>query len=429
MSGFIRSVRCTVINNSPHALVRKSDPEQEHAHGSYDEPKPPARIEANGGSATWNTSTAGLFTGTEGTVKFGVEGTSGEYRVYWDNPFAGDNTFDHFCTGVSDWQKVPRTAQDPETGDALDEERIKGDDDVHVTYTFLTGAAPKAEAAKGDDARTSPPVVQSGSGTTGQISLPASAKRVLLIPQTGNDDVQKDNIKWAAQWQKKDPGTRQTKSVPNKSGTGDADSFKSHMDKFAQLVAKAAEWAGAGGEIILFTGHGSVGGQTGPVSAFDTTPETDGSAAVERTRQKITQQDAAMVRNKMHSGGRVSVIRDAFKTMREAMNKAQVRRFTILACDVGQDGTFMAWLAEEGMLNVEVGAYRRIVLSTAGKHGVQLWVPSRTPPAGISVPDMREWARTNAPPPAGDDKNADSYHAPPLVEFSVVDPKGKKWST
>lgn len=424
MSGFIRSVRCTVVNSSSHALVRKSDPEQEHKHGSYDEPKPPARVEP-GATATWNTSTAGLFTGTEGTVTFAVEGTSGAWLVSWDNPFIGDNTFDHTCTGVSDWQKVPRTAQDPNTGDALDEARIKSDDDVHVTYTFLTGDAPKTETGKGDDARPTAPVVQTANGPTGQVSLPAGAKRILLIPKSGNDDVQKDNIAWAAQWKKKDPTTRDTKIIPNKTGQGDVAAFELHMGNFAKAVEEAAKAAGTGGEIILFTGHGSVGGQTGPVSAFDTTPEQDSSAAVERTRQKITQQDAAMVRNKMHSGGRVSTIRDAIKKMREAMNGAGVKRFTILACDVGRDTEFMGWMASKDMLNVEVGAYKRIVLSGAGKHGVQLWVPSTAPPANLTIPSMRDWAMKNAPPPDGSDKNAESYHTPPLTQLRVVDPEGK----
>jgi len=430
MSGFIRSVRCTVVNSSTYALVRKSDPEKEHKWGSYDEPTPPARIEP-GGTAMWNTSTAGVFTGTEGEVQFSVEKTSGGvYRVWWNNPFAGDNTFDDACTGVSDWRKVERTAQDPDSGDKLDEEKIKSDDDVHVTFTFTNIEATATEAGKGDDAQIHPPVVQNAGGLTGEVSLPAGAKRVLLIPQSANDGVQRDNIKWAAQWQKKDPTTRITKVVPNKTSKGDIAAFKTHMERFATLVETAAKEAGRGGEIILFTGHGTLGGDHAGDgdSAFDTTPETDASANDKWVTQKITEPQIMKIRGGT-TGERLDAIKAAIKKMREAMNGAGVRRFTILACDVGKDFDFMGSLASPEVMNVEIRAYKRIVLSALGKHGkIQLWVPSTQPPGGLTVESLRNWALEHAPPPNGDDADAASYHEPPLTQLYVVNPAGKALS-
>lgn len=121
-----RSVTGTIVNKSACALrlIR-----HEHAHGSFDT-LPPTDIPA-GGTGTFVTSTAGLFTGTEGFILYDVVGAEATFEVTWDNPFVGDNVFSQA------FRPPPEAAPSPAgtyvtfepTGDDLEDA-----DDPVVTY-------------------------------------------------------------------------------------------------------------------------------------------------------------------------------------------------------------------------------------------------------------------------------------------------------
>ncbi len=88
MSGLSRSVTCVVVNTTGAGLKLST---KEFTHGSPDVPIP-ERIESMT-SDHWVTSTAGVFTGTQGWAVFEIEGGNGMFEVDWNNPFVGTNEF------------------------------------------------------------------------------------------------------------------------------------------------------------------------------------------------------------------------------------------------------------------------------------------------------------------------------------------------
>lgn len=88
-----RSVSINFANKASVALVqthRKLD------HGIWTT-LPPARIEA-GTSASWESESNGVATGTEGEIDFSIESAPGQIagkaHFHWDNPFVGSNSYD-----------------------------------------------------------------------------------------------------------------------------------------------------------------------------------------------------------------------------------------------------------------------------------------------------------------------------------------------
>ncbi len=136
-----RSVTGLIVNTSGCTLRLTR---HEHAHGSFDE-EPPAVIKP-GQTGKFVTSTAGLFTGTEGFILYDVEGAEAVFEVAWDNPFVGDNVFSQTFRPPPDVQPSPAGIyknQKP-TGDDLEDA-----DDPVVTYTLTIDPPPKADAADG----------------------------------------------------------------------------------------------------------------------------------------------------------------------------------------------------------------------------------------------------------------------------------------
>jgi hypothetical protein len=190
MAFLVRSVKCQIINDSEHEL---SLLEEDHLHGSADVP-PPLRL-LPGETAGFGASTSGFMTGTEGRVSFTVGSTGGSFEIYWSNPFIGDNEFSQACTGVAAYQATQPSASDPETGEALDEDRKRGDDDVSVAFTFTTRppdqslASPDAQAESSLDNRLPKPTVASPGKST-HASDPVVVQRKIVY--LGVNNVQSD---------------------------------------------------------------------------------------------------------------------------------------------------------------------------------------------------------------------------------------------
>ena len=81
-----RSFSIRVHNYSGEDLTRT---ESGLAHGDWKE-MPPERIAADD-QVTIASESAGILTGTEGHANYTSD--SGEWRIYWDNPFWGSNQF------------------------------------------------------------------------------------------------------------------------------------------------------------------------------------------------------------------------------------------------------------------------------------------------------------------------------------------------
>lgn len=81
-----RSFSMRVHNYSGEDLTRT---EMALAHGEWTE-MPPEKI-AEGDHVTIASESAGFLTGTEGHANYTSE--SGEWRIYWDNPYWGSNQF------------------------------------------------------------------------------------------------------------------------------------------------------------------------------------------------------------------------------------------------------------------------------------------------------------------------------------------------
>lgn len=82
-----RSVHVVIKNNSSHALYSAH---WELRHGIVTQ-KPIGRIEP-GGIGEMVAESDGLATGTEGFVRYHVEGLNGDAQFNWDNPFFGGNS-------------------------------------------------------------------------------------------------------------------------------------------------------------------------------------------------------------------------------------------------------------------------------------------------------------------------------------------------
>src|SRR5260370_23281712 len=88
-----RSVNITLANSSGSTITKTFE---HHCHGQWtDGLSAPATI-ASGATAVFQAESAGILTGAEGYVKYGVPSTNtngdptqDELYLYWDNPFIG----------------------------------------------------------------------------------------------------------------------------------------------------------------------------------------------------------------------------------------------------------------------------------------------------------------------------------------------------
>jgi hypothetical protein len=141
MAFLTRSVTCIVVNKTSCALGLSSS---EHLHGSADTPIP--EVIPAGSSGKWTSSTAGVFTGTEGRVVFEVEEAEATFEVYWDNPFIGTNAFKQSFKLQPDVGESPagKYVSSVPSGEDLEDA-----DDVTVTYTLTIEPHPEVAPRAG----------------------------------------------------------------------------------------------------------------------------------------------------------------------------------------------------------------------------------------------------------------------------------------
>jgi hypothetical protein len=151
-----RVVECQLMNNSALTLQRVEQPD-ELLHGEYTAP-PPADMSTltSGRDASWSSETAGLMTGTEGSVTFRVLDADiivGSFVVYWDNPFIGTNEYSQtFTPSIEDFEeKYGNYCGDYSVIPIVD------DDEVKVIYSFAVVAPEATAASPGEAAAETPP--------------------------------------------------------------------------------------------------------------------------------------------------------------------------------------------------------------------------------------------------------------------------------
>jgi hypothetical protein len=91
-----RSVILQVNNATSRRLTKL---EEHHAHGGFRQP-PGFSIEP-GQTDLFTSQTTGVATGTEGSVRYGVDGTDAFYNVTWSNPFIGTNGTNSTLDGLN----------------------------------------------------------------------------------------------------------------------------------------------------------------------------------------------------------------------------------------------------------------------------------------------------------------------------------------
>lgn len=148
MAFLTRSVTCIVVNKTGSALRLSSS---KLLHGSLGTPIP-ERIPA-GGRGQWGSSTAGVFTGTEGWAVFEIEGAEATFEVDWNNPFVGPNAFKQAFRLLPDIMESPAGRYVPELPTGKD---LEDADDVTVTFTLVMQPHPAVRAQSDGAAEAAP---------------------------------------------------------------------------------------------------------------------------------------------------------------------------------------------------------------------------------------------------------------------------------
>ncbi|WP_437338490.1 hypothetical protein [Sorangium sp. So ce394] len=139
MAFLTRSVTCIVVNKTKFPLRPSTS---KLLHGSLDTPIP-NRIPP-GGSGRWTSSTAGVFTGTDGWAVFELESADAMFEVDWNNPFVGTNSFKQIFRLLPDVFESPAGTYVPAepTGEDLEDA-----DDVTVTFSLTMELPEPTEAS------------------------------------------------------------------------------------------------------------------------------------------------------------------------------------------------------------------------------------------------------------------------------------------
>lgn len=183
-----RSVSSTLKNEGKHDLVLER---AELDHGIWSAlGQPPLRI-PQGAEVRWGSESNGFMTGTEGSAIYSVGTTGARLRVYWDNPFVGDNTFTQELAppapgggpGIPDY--VPFDPMRPNhIKTPLEPVQFESGSDIEITYRFQQAPAEEAFAAPPPTAQPDPteprtPVVPTNASTT--VQDPAAPRRLIYI--------------------------------------------------------------------------------------------------------------------------------------------------------------------------------------------------------------------------------------------------------
>jgi hypothetical protein len=188
-----RSVSSTLKNDGKHDLVLER---VELDHGIWSAlGQPPARI-PQGAEVRWGSESNGFMTGTEGTALYAVGTTGAKLKVYWDNPFVGDNTFTQELElpppnggpGVPDYIAFdpmrPNNVKTP-----LEPVQFETGSDIEITYRFQQAPAEEAfvsptPTAQPDPSEPRTPVVPVNAPTT--VQDPAAPRKLIYIGLTSS---------------------------------------------------------------------------------------------------------------------------------------------------------------------------------------------------------------------------------------------------
>src|SRR6266542_5106863 len=89
-----RSTRIIFHNQTEFSLVKT---EVELPHGEWTDPWQPPDLITPNSDTEWRSESGGFFTGTEGSVRFGINnGENASAYVHWDNPYSGSNIYHQF---------------------------------------------------------------------------------------------------------------------------------------------------------------------------------------------------------------------------------------------------------------------------------------------------------------------------------------------
>lgn len=314
------------------------------------------------------------------------------------------------------------------------------EDNSQLKYRFvMPNDGPTQPTFQAYDVRN----VKLSSGTTTHVSLPGNGRGAMLCPKgdyaklrnelklaidapgTAHLQEHKQNRVFAEQWQRVDEKTRKLFEL------GATATF----EDFLSTAKEAAEWV-AGGEVILFVGHGGAGGVTRVQTAFDTTPEAGGMSThknlitetlvcdFEEANEKKDgnwqrKSGATKVIDARHGDEDVQTLGAKWEGLGRlgvAFERAKLVQFTILSCNVGSDSRgFVGRLAQR--LRCKVRAYTQYVqlgdyLDDKGPRE-QIWLePIR---GGVAN-------RPEQPTPAGDP----SFHAIPATSTKIADRSGRE---
>ena len=87
-----RSVNVFVLNTTDKSLTLVTN-SQNLDHGEWSSGRYPPTVIPAGGFGSWASESKGFMTGTEGNVSYTVQDTGKTAVFYWNNPYAGGNSY------------------------------------------------------------------------------------------------------------------------------------------------------------------------------------------------------------------------------------------------------------------------------------------------------------------------------------------------
>lgn len=233
-------------------------------------------------------------------------------------------------------------------------------------------------------------------------------------PRSGKDEIFEQNWLWGQQWQAHDPVNRVVLELP----------FGAELGTFELALRIAAATARQGKDILLLTGHGASESGFFEQSAFNTLPERGKMATHKHliTAEVLDLPNNAervngrwVARDKISTDGQAKVDRlaprfDLLERVGAVFRENEVRSFTVLSCNVGNDTAFMSQLAR--LLGVRVRMYPQLLamgvdtFTQPKEVKVLAWLtPAGTNPS-VTRPDLRL-------PDGTFDRNHSQFHNPP----------------
>lgn len=258
---------------------------------------------------------------------------------------------------------------------------------------------------------------------------PATGPRgAIIVPDIDESDTTSlfsENRDWAGQWEAHDTANRSVFKI----------AVNASLSDFETVMGQAISAAGANKEVILFTGHGTLGAGPKGETAFNTVPESGGMST---HKHLITQtvldldtwaykdSSGKWVPKPPKGGGKDPAQKEKEKKIKElaprydllqrigkAMKEANTLRLRLLTCRVGQDAAFVKKLAT--VMGIKVIAYTDY--TNTREH---LWDQECSTGSGkktITIRAIQIWNGPKGSPPSVNGKGEDG---PTHSSFSTV---------